>query len=68
MGYGMSRRHPLLHFVSKVCAGAWFLTYAAILQPFYNVAGAYAVMPGATQDAIQQAGQISAGCPASFGS
>jgi hypothetical protein len=47
--------------------GAWFLTYAATLQPFYNAAGAYAPTPGATQAATQSTGQLSPGYPSSFG-
>ncbi|KAE9378601.1 hypothetical protein N431DRAFT_450550 [Stipitochalara longipes BDJ] len=53
-------------FVLFMGYGAWFLTYAATLQPFYNAAGAYTATPGATQEATQAAGQLSAGYPASF--
>jgi hypothetical protein len=44
---------------------AWYLTYAATLQPFYNAVGAYATTTGATQVATQVAGQITPGFPAS---
>jgi len=53
-------------FVLFMGYGAWFLTYAATLQPFYNAAGAYAPTPGATQAATQSTGQLSPGYPSSF--
>lgn len=52
---------------SDVGTGAWFLTYAATLQPFYGAAALYAKTPGATLLATHQAGQMTPEYTASFG-
>jgi len=65
-GYGTTRTYS---YNSRLTSkpSAWFLTYAATLQTYYNAAGAYAATPGATPGATEAAGRITPGYPASLG-
>ncbi|KUJ13126.1 uncharacterized protein LY89DRAFT_652580 [Mollisia scopiformis] len=49
--------------------GAWYLTYAATLQPFYGAAAAYAPVPGYYSNLGEAtvSGQLTPGYTASFG-
>ncbi|KAF8851856.1 hypothetical protein BDZ45DRAFT_750252 [Acephala macrosclerotiorum] len=47
--------------------GAWYLSYAATVQPFYNAQGAYAYVPQPTLAASAAQGQLTPGYTSSFG-